>query len=184
MTKKNIDCCFLVASNSSKSYQKLSKDYAAIEPPTWALLLAESVRSVGFNVNILDANAEGLKEDQISKRVLNLNPKLICFVVYGQNVNAGTTNMSGAVHIANYLKENKISIPIAFIGSHVQALPVETLKKEKSIDFVFTNEGVYALRNVLKLKSIQPDSLENIKGLAVRRNGKVFLKSTERTLMK
>ena len=36
MTKKNIDCCFLVASNSSKSYQKLSKDYAAIEPPTWA----------------------------------------------------------------------------------------------------------------------------------------------------
>ena len=182
MTKKNIDCCFLVTSNSSKSYQKLSKDYAAIEPPTWALLLAESVRSVGFNVNILDANAEGLKEDQISKRVLNLNPKLICFVVYGQNVNAGTTNMSGAVHIANYLKENKISIPIAFIGSHVQALPVETLKKEKSIDFVFTNEGVYALRNVLKLKSIQPDSLENIKGLAVRRNGKVFLNLPERVV--
>ena len=46
-----------------------------------------------------------------------------------------------------YLKENKIPTPIAFIGSHVQALPIETLKKEKNIDIVFTNEGVYALRN-------------------------------------
>ena len=31
------------------------------------LYFVESVRSVGFNVNILDANAEGLKEDQISR---------------------------------------------------------------------------------------------------------------------
>ena len=59
---ENIDCCFIVASSSSKSYQELSKTYSAIEPPTWALLLAQSVRSVGFNPSILDANAEGLNE--------------------------------------------------------------------------------------------------------------------------
>ena len=33
-----LDCCFLVCENSLKSYQELSKTYAAIEPPTWALL--------------------------------------------------------------------------------------------------------------------------------------------------
>jgi hypothetical protein len=32
-------------------------------------------------------------------------------------------------------------------------LPIETLKKEKDIDFVFSNEGVYALWNLLKLNS-------------------------------
>jgi hypothetical protein len=33
------------------------------------------------------------------------NPRLVCFVVYGQNVNAGTVSMSGAVYLSEYLKE-------------------------------------------------------------------------------
>ena len=37
---KTLDCLFLVVSSSKKSYQKLSETYSAIEPPTWALLLA------------------------------------------------------------------------------------------------------------------------------------------------
>ena len=147
----NLDCLCLVAKSSSKTYQKLSVTYSAIEPPTWALLLAQSTRSVGFKVGIIDANAENLTEKEILNKVKILSPKMICFVVYGQNVNAGTTNMSGAIHLADYFKLN-IQTPISIIGSHVQALPIETMKKEKNIDFVFTNEGVYALRNTLKLK--------------------------------
>ena len=54
-----IDCLFLVVSSSKKSYQKLSETYSAIEPPTWALLLAQSMRADGNEVGILDANAEG-----------------------------------------------------------------------------------------------------------------------------
>ena len=104
--------------------------------------------------NILDANAENLNHENILLRIKNLNPKFICFVVYGQNVNAGTTNMSGAISLTTFLNKKNTHTKICFIGSHVQALPVETLKKEKSIDFAFTNEGVYALRNVLKLKSL------------------------------
>ena len=175
-----IDCCFLVAPNSNKSYQTLSKDYSAIEPPTWALLLAQSLRSVNFKVSIIDANAEQLNEKQIFDRIIKISPRIICLVVYGQNVNAGTTNMSGATHISNYLKNNKISIPICFIGSHVQALPKETLKKEKSIDFLFTNEGVYALRNVLKLKEFDENNLKNIKGIAYRHQNKIVINTPEK----
>ena len=116
-----IDCSFVVTENSIKSYQSLSKEYSAIEPPTWALLLAQSMRSVGLNVNIIDANAEKLSKEIILDRINKYNPRLICFVVYGQNVNAGTTNMSGTIYVANFLKE--INIPISIIGSHVQALP-------------------------------------------------------------
>ena len=100
------DCLFLVTKSSGKTYQKLSITYAAIEPPTWALLLAQSTRDVGFKVNILDANAEDLSEQEILKKIKDLNPKLICLVVYGQNVNAGTTNMAGAIHISEYLKKH------------------------------------------------------------------------------
>ena len=103
-----MDICFLIASSAKKSYQKLSETYAAIEPPTWALLLAQSCRSKGFKVSIIDANVENLSNEKVLEKISNLNPRILCLVVYGQNVNAGTANMSGAVNITNFLKENKI----------------------------------------------------------------------------
>ena len=178
--KNNIDCLFVVAKSSSKTYQKLSITYSSIEPPTWALLLAQSSRSFGFKVKILDTNAEDLSPENILKRIENISPKIICFVVYGQNVNAGTTNMSGAIYLANYLKNNKINIPLSIIGSHVQALPLETLKKEKNIDFVFTNEGVYALRNILKLNSFTPSELIKVRGIAYRNGNKIEMTEPEK----
>jgi len=177
-----IDVCFLIASSAKKSYQALSKDYAAIEPPTWALLLAQSCRSVGFKVNIIDANVENLSNDETLNRINKLKPKLLCLVVYGQNVNAGTANMRGAVDITNFLKENKVPYLISFIGSHVQALPKETLDKEKNIDLVFTNEGVYALRNLLKLNNFSLESIKNIKGIAYREDDKIKINLPEKVV--
>ena len=144
-----IDVLFISPGNASGIYQNLASDYAAIEPPTWALLLAQSCRSVGYTVDLIDVNAEQLDNETVADRIKNINPRLICLVVYGQNVNSGTVNMSGAVYISNYLKEIGITTPICFIGSYVQAVPFKALKEEPSIDFAFTNEGVYALRNIL-----------------------------------
>lgn len=143
-----MDVLFINPGNSSKIYQDLANDYSAIEPPTWSLLLAQSCRSVGYEVGLLDVNAEKLSNQEVLNRINNLNPRLLCFVVYGQNVNAGTVNMGGATELSKFLKENSVNIPIAFIGSHVQALPLKTLREEHSIDIVFSNEGVYALRNL------------------------------------
>ena len=137
-----VDTLFITPNNAIRIYQELSNKYSAIETPTWSLLLAEACRAKSFKVKILDCLAENLNLQQSYERVLSINPRLIVFVVYGQNVNAGTTNMSGAIMLSEFLKEKNIKIPIAFVGSHVQAVPVETLNKEKSIDFVFTNEGI------------------------------------------
>ena len=100
-----LDVIFITPNNSNGIYQELSKKYSAIETPTWSLLLAESCRSKGFKVDILDCLAENLNDEEAYKRISSLNPKLIVFVVYGQNVNAGTTNMSGAVRLSNFLKK-------------------------------------------------------------------------------
>lgn len=166
--------------NSKGIYQNLSNKYSAIEPPTWALLLAKSCLSKNYKVKILDCNAEALDHESAFEKIKNINPRLICFVVYGQNVNSGTTNMSGAISLLNYLKNKLVDAPVAFIGSHVQALPVETLKKEKNIDFVFTNEGVYALWNVLALKNITKEYLSNIKGIAFLNENKVVFNEPEK----
>ncbi len=167
-----IDVLFITPNNSKGIYQKLSNSFSAIETPTWSLLLAESCRSIGFKVAILDTTAEQLTDEQAYKKILNYKPRLLCFVVYGQNVNAGTTNMSGAVRLSNFLKKNKVSPLISFIGSHVQSLPIQTIKDEKSIDFVFTNEGVYSLREILSLKEITLEKIEKVKGICFLKNGK------------
>jgi radical SAM superfamily enzyme YgiQ (UPF0313 family) len=162
------DVLFINPGNAQAIYQDLASTIAAIEPPTWALLLAESCRSQGYSVAILDANAERLSiQDQI-ERVKSLNPRLVVFVVYGQNVNAGTVNMGGAIELSTALKSADKNINIAYIGSYVQALPVKALTEEQSIDFCFTNEGVYALWEVLKLPDFKSESLSSIKGIAFR----------------
>ena len=165
-----MDVVFINPGNPTGVYQELSKDYSAIEPPTWALLLAESCRSKGYTVSIIDANAEQLNGEQVYNKIKSINPRLICFVVYGQNVNAGTVSMSGAVYLSNYLKENNVSTPISYIGSYIQALPIKALTDELSIDFGFTNEGVYALHNVLSQDIIDVNNLGHINGLVWRDN--------------
>ena len=164
-----VDVLFISPSNSQEVYQDLSASYAAIEPPTWALLLAQAVRAKGHSVAILDTYAENLSDEESFSRIEQLNPKLICFVVYGQNVSAGVVSMSGAVRLSEYLK-TKTKTPISYVGSYVQALPLKVLKEEASIDFVFTNEGVKALLNVLSLDEISEESLSTVKGIALRKN--------------
>ncbi len=163
-----VDILFITPNSAKKTYQGLAEKFSAIETPTWSLLLAESCRSKGGKVAILDCLAENLTNKEAYNKIININPTLICFVVYGQNVNAGTTNMIGAIELSNFLKTEKIDIPISYIGSYVQALPKKVLEDEKSIDFVFLNEGVYALHEILKVKKIDQQNIKYIPGIAYR----------------
>ena len=60
-----LDILFVNPGNQKAIYQDLAKDYSAIETPTWALLLAQSVRTVGYKTRIFDVNAERLSTSQV-----------------------------------------------------------------------------------------------------------------------
>ena len=177
MKTKRLDCLLINPDSSLAAYQGLSGKFSAIEPPTWALLLAESCRSKGFDVEILDCCAERLcLEDSVS-RIGAANPRVALFVVYGQNPNAGTTSMIGATALAAALKENDSSIHISFVGSHVSALPRDVLKLP-FVDSVLLNEGVYALHNLLKSNLI--DELPSIKGIGWKNSEGLVINAPER----
>jgi len=176
-----IDVVFITSNSGKEVYQDLFKKYSAIETPTWSLLLAQSCRSVGYEVSILDTNAENLTLEESILRIKKINPRLICFVVYGQNPNSGTTQMSGAVELVNLLKESGVNIPISFEGSHVQSLPYKVLSEEPNIDIIFTNEGVYSLWNLLKLDDLTDiKQLETVKGIGFIKDGKPYLTEPEK----
>jgi len=163
-----IDILFIHQNASKKIYQDLSKKDSAIEPPIWAGLLANSVRSIGKSVYIIDAEAEQLLDNEIATKVEDYNPKIVCIVVYGQQPSASSQNMSGAVSAANQIKQNNPNRFILFVGGHVAALPIETLKNEPSIDAVCTNEGVYTIHALLSSSNSFKSHLDKISGLAYR----------------
>jgi radical SAM superfamily enzyme YgiQ (UPF0313 family) len=174
--KKALDVLFVTADSLAVAYQDLSKDYSAVEPPTWSLLLAQSCRSKGFEVAILDATAERLDHAQAVARIAELKPRLACFVVYGQNPNAGTTSMIGNTACCQLLKEAHPEILTAFAGSHTSALPREVLALP-FVDFVLLNEGVYALHNLLRTNLV--DHLDQVKGIGYKREGGLVLNPPE-----
>ena len=147
--ERPLDVLFINPSSSAQAYQDLALTFAAIEPPTWALLLAQSCRAQGFGCAILDCDAEKLSLADSVARVEALKPRLVVFVVYGQNPNSGTTSMIGATRLAQEIRAQAPEFPIAFVGSHTSALPREVLALPY-VDIVFQNEGVYALHNLLR----------------------------------
>ena len=162
-----LDVLFINPGNQNAIYQDLAKDYSAIETPTWALLLAQSVRAVGFKPGIFDVNAERVSTSQAVQKIKETETRLLCFVVYGQNPNSGTVNMSGATDLSKAIKEEGITTPVCFVGSHVSALPFDVLKNEPSIDLVLCNEDVYELRNFLKKDIEDTEGFAQIKGIVI-----------------
>lgn len=172
-----LDVLFVTADSSVQAYQDLSKDYSAVEPPTWSLLLAQSCRARGYGVGILDCTAERLSHAQAVQRIADAKPRLVCFVVYGQNPNSGTTNMIGNTACAALLKAAYPETITCFVGSHVSALPSEVLA-QPYVDLVLLNEGVYALHHLLgtNLRT----GLDSIRGIGHKEHGAPQLNEAER----
>lgn len=146
--EKTLDILFISPDSSREVYQGLADKYAAVEPQPWMLLLAGALRRDGFTVGLVDPLAEGLSDHETWLRVARERPAIICFVIYGQNPNSGTTNMAGAVRLASYIKQIDAYTPIAFVGSHPSALPEETIKL-RCMDFICPGDGLNGLRLIL-----------------------------------
>jgi radical SAM superfamily enzyme YgiQ (UPF0313 family) len=167
-----LDVLFIEPNSAKEAFQDLSLDYSAIETPTWSMLLAQSCRSVGYSVAILDTNAERLSDEESINRIKDIDPKLAVFVMYGQSPNSGTTNMIGAYRLGEKLKNECPTLPICMVGSHVSALPKEVLAKP-FVDFVLLNEGVYALRNLLQTNLV--NKLDKVNGIGWKKDGQSIL---------
>jgi anaerobic magnesium-protoporphyrin IX monomethyl ester cyclase len=182
---KKLDILFIHTNASKKIYQDLAKNHSAIEPPIWAAMLANHCRLRGFGANILDCEAEWLDDEASANMINYLNPRVACFVVYGQQPSASTQNMQGAIGTANTLKNINSSIPIMFVGAHIAALPREVLRNEPSVDYICQNEGVYTISNFLSaIQSLNFDP-SKIRGLGYRdQDGNPILNQTESIVAK
>jgi radical SAM superfamily enzyme YgiQ (UPF0313 family) len=160
---------FVIPSSAKQAYQDLSQKYSAVEPPTWALLLAQAVRKEGYDPCIIDFDADPSPDlEHSAHRISATGTDIAVFVLYGQNPNSGTTMMIGASVLARQLKLTRPSIKIVFIGSHASALPYDVIGLPY-VDFVFINEGVYGLLDLLQTN--YKDHLDKVRGLVYKKHG-------------
>jgi len=171
-----LDILFINTSASKKVYQDLSKDFSAIEPPIWAGMLTSHCLKRGFGAEVLDCEALCLEDTKAAQQIKELNPRVACFVVYGQQPSASSQNMHGMVSLAEVVREIcGEDIKILFVGGHVAALPRDVLESHSCIDMVCQNEGVYTISNLLKTNL--NNKLDQVAGLGYRDGGSIVLNS-------
>ena len=147
-------------------YQDLGKKYSAVEPPIWAGMLATHCLKKGFSAKILDTEALALTDVQAVDQIEQARPRLLAFVIYGQQPSASTQNMEGAIRLAERIKQQYPDYKILFVGAHVSALSRDVLLKHSCVDFVCQNEGVYTISNLLKTDL--ENHLDKVRGLGYR----------------
>ena len=163
--RHEVDLVLVNPGNRTQIYQGLGSHFAAVEPPVWVGLIASFIRTRGYTVAILDANAEQLIADETARRIGELNPHLTAVVVYGHNPSASTQVMPAAGAICSAIKRSHPLLKVLLLGGHVAALPERTLREEQA-DFVCGGEGPWTVLDLLRaFTSATHPSLHQVRDL-------------------
>lgn len=137
--------------------------WGSVAPPTGLCYIAAVLRQEGYEVSILDGCAERLGVEKIVKQIVAEAPDLI-------GVTCKSLFMPNVMKLCPLLKEALPSVPIVAGGSHVTALPEETLRELPSIDAIVLGEGEQTF-SILAAALLTGQSVECIEGLCIRRDG-------------
>lgn len=136
-------------------------------PPLGLCCLAAVARKDGYKVCIIDAPAVGSSYEDIVNEIAWLSPKYI-------GLTASTLAIESAHKLASFIKKNQKEVIIIVGGSHITALPEETLLKYRSFDFGVMGEGEDTLIELLSVfKNNQ--KFEEVRGLVYRKKNKVMV---------
>src|SRR5262245_46747495 len=130
-------------------YQSLGQELAAVEPPIWLGMMSTFVRRHGYQVAVIDAEAEELSPAEVADRVRDLRPRVAAVVVYGHQPSASTQTMPAAREVCAALEDQVPDCKRLLCGGHPAALPQRTLREEP-VDFVAGGEGVYSLVDLIE----------------------------------
>lgn len=167
-----VDLLLVTPSSRAQVYQSLSNDYAAIEPPVWSGLIATYMRNRGFLVQILDAEALNLSHEETAKRIVEIDPLLCLFVIYGQQPSASTQCMPGGRTVCQLVYKKNPDMITAIMGTHSSALPQKTLLEEP-YQYVIQGEGPITIQALVETIKDGSMNLTAVPGLWYKQDDKV-----------
>ncbi len=133
--------------------------------PIWLSYATGALEQSGFDVKLLDAPAEGLSYEEVVKCAKEFSPDLIV-------VDTSTPSIANDIKIADGLK-NTVGSFVILVGTHVSALPEETLKSTRFVDVVARGEYDYTIRDLAKTLN-EGGELKSILGLSYRKGKRII----------
>jgi len=134
--------------------------------PMWLSYAAGALIENGFEVDLVDAPADGYSIDDIVDRVKKFQPHLMV-------LETSTPSIYNDVAVAGRLKDLLPSSFIILVGTHVSALPGESLKIDSRVDAVTRYEYDYTLLDLAK-KLERKGDLKEVSGISFRADGKII----------
>jgi radical SAM superfamily enzyme YgiQ (UPF0313 family) len=134
--------------------------------PFWLAFAAGLLEENGYRVILLDAPAAGISHEDTTIRVREASPDLIV-------VNTSTPSIYNDISCAELLKKENPGVFLLLVGTHVSALPEETMALSKSIDGVAIGEydnTVLDLAGAIKEKS----GVSDVSGLCLRQGDRIY----------
>jgi radical SAM superfamily enzyme YgiQ (UPF0313 family) len=137
----------------------------------WLAYATGVLEKAGHICRLIDAPAEGLDTNGLIGEISGFNPDMIV-------IDTSTPSIHNDIEIATYLKEQYSAFTV-LVGTHVSALPRETLEINREIDAVALGEYELTLNNVaetLQEANFAPskDDLSKIDGICFRWNGEII----------
>jgi radical SAM superfamily enzyme YgiQ (UPF0313 family) len=180
---EKVDILFINPGEPAQIYQGLGDEFSAIEPPVFAGLFSTYTRKRGASVAIIDGPAERLSSAQVAERIArDYDPTLVVVVVYGFQPSASTQNMTAAGRVARLIHDHDPSIKVLMTGTHLAALPEQTMREE-STDFVCDREGPVTIWKTMQALKAGETDFSKIPSLWWRRDGQIMAPAEHEALL-
>ncbi|MCP4265479.1 MAG: radical SAM protein [Candidatus Brocadiaceae bacterium] len=128
------------------------------KPPLDLLMISGYLRKCGFDNDFIDANNTRKDHEFIKKKIVELKPDVII-------ISTSTCTIYSDVLVAANAKEINPSIVTIGVGTHLMAIPIDTMHESPGLDIVvYSSEWEQACLNVIE--NIQ--DLNNAKGIYYR----------------
>lgn len=142
-----------------KTYGQIA-EFSSVTAPVWACYIASILEKDGYDVDILDAEAEKLDFDTTIKRIVDYHPDLVGF-------SCMTSKVVDAHTIAKSIKEILPGVLIVAGGPHISAVPDRTLDEFPFFDILVVGEGEITTRELVNALNKKLD-LKEIDGIFYR----------------
>lgn len=138
--------------------------------------LAGALRNSGEHLAVLDGKFLGLSISDTVRHILDLRPRVLCLT-------AMTHEITVATEIASRVKQQYTEVFVVVGGVHVTARTKETLEEFPDFDMAVRGEGEEVLPKLISRLIAPPFALEDIPGIAFRREGKVEINEGTNRIM-
>lgn len=133
--------------------------------PIWLSYATGVLEKEGFDVKLIDAPAQDLSENDVIEIAKDFGPGIVVF-------DTSTPSILNDVKILERIKDVTKCFTV-MVGTHVSAMPDQTMKLSKKIDAIARREYDYTLRDLVKTMK-EKGNLKSVLGLTFRFGDKII----------